>query len=111
MTAPLPILELEAEPWRADARCADAGAAINRLFFSAQLDDIAAAKVFCRGCPVQAECLAGAMRRREPIGVWGGELFANGHVIAQKRPRGRPRKVNPESLAAAEARLDDAQIA
>ncbi|MFZ4585426.1 MAG: WhiB family transcriptional regulator [Acidimicrobiia bacterium] len=111
MTAPLPILELEPEAWRADARCADAGAAIAGLFFSEQLDDIAAAKVFCRGCAVQSECLDGALRRREPIGVWGGELFANGHVIPQKRPRGRPRKVNPDSLAAAEARLAEARIA
>ena len=32
-------------------------------------------------------------RRREPWGVWGGELFANGKVLAQKRVRGRPPKV------------------
>mgnify|MGYP003341417293 CR=1 FL=1 len=35
------------------------------------------------------------MRRREPWGVWGGELFANGKVLAQKRNRGRPPKVAP----------------
>ncbi|CAM5326708.1 WhiB family transcriptional regulator [Streptomyces tanashiensis] len=32
--------------------------------------------------------------RREPWGVWGGELFVQGVVVARKRPRGRPRK-NP----------------
>ncbi len=38
-----------------------------------------------------AECLAGALERREPWGVWGGELFVSGVVVARKRPRGRPR--------------------
>jgi hypothetical protein len=27
--------------------------------------------------------------------VWGGELFANGKVLANKRRRGRPPKVRP----------------
>ena len=35
---------------------------------------------------------AGALERREPWGVWGGELFLQGVVIPRKRPRGRPRK-------------------
>ena len=39
-------------------------------------------------------CLAGDKERREPWGVWGGELFVQGVVVARKRPRGRPRK-NP----------------
>ena len=38
-------------------------------------------------------CLEAAIERREPWGVWGGELFANGKVLAQKRRRGRPPKV------------------
>ena len=37
-------------------------------------------------------CLAAAVARREPWGVWGGELFVNGKVIANKRRRGRPPK-------------------
>ena len=37
-------------------------------------------------------CLEGALERREPWGVWGGEIFDAGHVIARKRARGRPRK-------------------
>ena len=44
------------------------------------------------GCPVRIECLAGALNRGEPWGVWGGELFVHGTVVARKRPRGRPRK-------------------
>ena len=38
------------------------------------------------------------MVRREPWGVWGGEVFVEGRVVAVKRGRGRPRKVQP-SLA------------
>jgi WhiB family redox-sensing transcriptional regulator len=41
---------------------------------------------------VRSACLAGALQRGEPCGVWGGELLLNGTVIADKRPRGRPRK-------------------
>ena len=59
-----------------------------------------AAKALCLGCPVRAECLAGALDRREPWGVWGGELFLQGVVIPRKRPRGRPRKNEPAWPAA-----------
>jgi len=83
------------DAWRDRARCRDASGATTALFFSEQLDDIARAKAFCGPCPVRAECLAGALARREPWGVWGGELLAHGRVIAQKRRRGRPPKVRP----------------
>ena len=83
------------EPWRAEALCRDGSASLTELFFSEQLDDIAAAKTFCRDCPVRVPCLEGALTRREPWGVWDGELFANGKVLAQKRKRGRPPKVRP----------------
>ncbi len=85
----------EAEAWRVDARCADDSAALVPLFFSEQLDDILRAKAFCADCVVREECLAAAVTRREPWGVWGGELFANGKVLAQKRRRGRPPRVAP----------------
>ncbi len=62
------------------------------LFFAESPADVEAAKALCLGCPVRAECLAGALDRREPWGVWGGELFLQGVVIPRKRPRGRPRK-------------------
>jgi WhiB family redox-sensing transcriptional regulator len=45
---------------------------------------------------VIAECLAGALARREPWGVWGGQIFERGTVVARKRPRGRPRKADVE---------------
>ena len=64
------------------------------LFFAESPSDVELAKALCLGCPVRTECLAGALERREPWGVWGGELFLSGAVIPRKRPRGRPRK-NP----------------
>lgn len=62
------------------------------LFFAESPSDVEAAKAVCLGCPVREECLAGALERREPHGVWGGELLVQGVVVARKRPRGRPRK-------------------
>ena len=70
------------------------------LYFAESPSDVELAKALCQDCPVRAECLAGALERREPWGVWGGELFLSGAVIARKRPRGRPRK---EAAAAAPA--------
>jgi WhiB family redox-sensing transcriptional regulator len=77
------------------ARCRDGAATMVSLFFSEQIDDIARAKQICTLCPVQEACLAGAISRREPWGVWGGQLFFNGKILAQKRKRGRPPK-NPQ---------------
>jgi len=88
----------DTEAWREDALCRDGSAALTELFFSEQLDDIARAKQFCRGCPVRSDCLEAALERREPWGVWGGELLANGKILAQKRNRGRPPKVRPPEL-------------
>lgn len=62
------------------------------LFFAESPDDVEFAKSLCRGCAARITCLAGAMDRREPWGVWGGELFLRGEVVPYKRPRGRPRK-------------------
>jgi WhiB family redox-sensing transcriptional regulator len=64
------------------------------VFFAESPADVEYAKSLCRTCPLIEACLAGAKERREPWGVWGGELFVQGVVVARKRPRGRPRK-NP----------------
>ncbi|RLU99341.1 WhiB family transcriptional regulator [Streptomyces griseocarneus] len=64
------------------------------VFFAESPADVEYAKSLCRTCPLREACLAGALDRREPWGVWGGELFVQGVVVARKRPRGRPRK-NP----------------
>ncbi len=62
------------------------------LFFAESPADVELAKSLCVECPIRAHCLAGALARREPWGVWGGELFVQGVVVPRKRPRGRPRK-------------------
>jgi WhiB family redox-sensing transcriptional regulator len=81
------------EAWWDQARCADGTGDLSALFFSEELQDIAAAKRICAECPVMARCLEGALDRRESWGVWGGQLIANGRVLAVKRRRGRPPKV------------------
>ncbi len=91
-----PLLSLrpdEAEDWWKDALCRDGHGAFAGLFFSEELQDIAKAKRMCAECTVLAPCLEGAIERREPWGVWGGQLFMNGKVLANKRRRGRPPKV------------------
>ncbi len=62
------------------------------LWFSSVPAELNLAKAYCRSCPNRRSCLAGALQRGEPAGVWGGEIFDRGQVIANKRPRGRPRK-------------------
>ena len=83
---------------RSLASCNDGTGDWTQVFFSEDLHDIARAKHLCGTCPVQATCLDGALERREPWGVWGGELFLNGHVLAQKRRRGRPPKNRPAEV-------------
>jgi WhiB family redox-sensing transcriptional regulator len=73
------------------------------LWFADTPADLEQAKQLCVDCPVRAECLAGAMARQEPWGVWGGEIFERGDVIARKRPRGRPRKEDVAREAAERA--------
>ena len=62
------------------------------LFFAESPQDVEQAKAMCRGCRARLACLAGALERREPWGVWGGELLMSGAIMPHKRPRGRPRK-------------------
>ncbi|MDT0166499.1 WhiB family transcriptional regulator [Actinotalea sp. AC32] len=62
------------------------------LWFAESTADVELAKSLCQECPVRAGCLAGAVAREEPWGVWGGEVFVGGVVVPRKRGRGRPRK-------------------
>ena len=102
------ILESQSKEWQqslgtplalGDALCSDGTGVLVELFFSEALDDIAAAKTLCFECPVRLACLDGALARQEPWGVWGGELFFQGKVLAHKRKRGRPPKVRPAEEA------------
>lgn len=62
------------------------------LWFAEAPADVETAKALCAPCPLREACLAGALDRREPWGVWGGQLVLSGVVVPRKRPRGRPRK-------------------
>ena len=62
------------------------------LFFAESPQDVETAKAMCRDCRARIACLTGALERREPWGVWGGELLMRGAIVPRKRPRGRPRK-------------------
>ncbi len=62
------------------------------LWFAESPIDVELAKSLCGSCPARVTCLEGALARREPWGVWGGELVVQGEIVARKRPRGRPRK-------------------
>jgi WhiB family redox-sensing transcriptional regulator len=62
------------------------------LFFADAPEQVESAKALCADCPVRDVCLAAALARREPWGVWGGEWFLAGEAVGYKRPRGRPRK-------------------
>jgi WhiB family transcriptional regulator, redox-sensing transcriptional regulator len=64
------------------------------LWFAEAPKELERAKALCTACPIKAECLAGALQRAEPWGVWGGEIFERGTVIPRKRPRGRPSKAD-----------------
>lgn len=61
------------------------------LWFAEQPQRLAVAQRRCGNCPVRDDCLRDALARREPWGVWGGQILRNGAVVAAKRGRGRPR--------------------
>ncbi len=86
-----PLFTWPAPDWSAAACKTDSGGLTN-LFFSPEIADIARAKAICQSCSLKPDCLAGAIARQEPCGVWGGELVVDGRIIAHKRGRGRPRK-------------------
>lgn len=81
------------------------------VFFAESPADVEYAKSLCRTCPLVEACLAGAKERREPWGVWGGELFVQGVVVARsgrvaarartrsQRDR-RPLRPRPHAVAA-----------
>lgn len=67
------------------------------IWFAQAPEDVEFAKALCATCPAARACLAHALEREVTWGIWGGELFERGSIVAKKRPRGRPRK---ESAAA-----------
>ncbi len=78
------------------------------LFFDETQSCVMLAKSLCARCPMRTACLEGALSRKEPCGVWGGELFVEGVPVAAKRTVGRPR-ITPalKPVALDEARIED----
>jgi WhiB family transcriptional regulator, redox-sensing transcriptional regulator len=70
------------------------------LWFAEGPDELEQAKAYCRECPARAACLATALERREPWGVWGGEIIVRGAILPRKRTRGGPRKADRDREAA-----------
>jgi len=66
------------------------------LWFAEHPEQLGRAQALCHECPIRRQCLAGALNRREPWGVWGGEIFERGRVIPFKRGGGRPAKIKQQ---------------
>jgi WhiB family redox-sensing transcriptional regulator len=81
--------------WHLHARCNDGSGRLADMFFSPRLEDIARAKRICATCPAMIPCLEGALERREPWGVWGGQLLVDGRLLMTKRRPGRPPRRPP----------------
>ncbi len=94
---------IEVDPTK--ARCDDGAGTLAPLFFSEDVYDIARAKAICAKCTQREVCLQMALSVREPWGVWGGELISNGHIVANKRKRGRPPKFARNDLPTEEVPL------
>ena len=66
------------------------------LWFAESPAELERAKALCAGCPAGAACLAGALEREEPWGVWGGEIFECGAWRPASGPAaGRARPTSP----------------
>ena len=78
------------------ARCYDPRGCYTHLFHSDDSVDIARAKAICARCAVREPCLSRALERREPCGVWGGQILHEGEIVARRPRRGRrPKHVVP----------------
>ena len=119
LTGPAPLgtatdasadVSLLVDPW-AKARCRDGHGTLAHLFFSEDALTIARAKAICSKCPVADACLAAAVEREEPCGVWGGQLLLDGKPIAHKRGRGRPPKHPRPALVVDEVPVPPRRIA
>jgi WhiB family redox-sensing transcriptional regulator len=92
----------------ARARCHDPRGSYSHLFHSDDVVDIARAKAICAGCTVREPCLARALERREPCGVWGGQILHQGQIVAERRRRGRPPSKRVDQLVVDEVSGEDA---
>ncbi|MER6559793.1 WhiB family transcriptional regulator [Streptomyces sp. NPDC001027] len=92
--------------WSDDAACRDSRdeAVFFPEDFGVGLAHIIAAeaKAYCGRCPVREACLAAALERREPAGVWGG-LDSDERRAIRRRQQRRARRRKEGAHAAPEA--------
>ena len=107
---PLPDAD-EEDAGTSYARCSDGYGTLSHLFFSDDDHELARAKAICRPCGLKATCLAGAIEREEPYGIWGGMLVLDGVAVEVKRKRGRPPKHPKPVLVVDEVPIPDHLVA
>ena len=60
---------LQPVDWQAEARCTQVDP---EIFFPERGGSSKAARMVCKGCPVQGICLEYALNNKEQFGIWGG---------------------------------------
>ncbi len=78
------IRNIAHEPWLDWAICSSTDPDV---FYPNQGESPARAKLICRDCPVQSECLDWALRTNERFGVWGGKSDQEREKLRRKRQR------------------------
>ena len=63
-----------------------------------------AAAAICRHCPVQLQCLADALDRRVPFGVWGGFTERERRALLKTRPDVRSWRAHLEGVQSSATR-------
>jgi WhiB family redox-sensing transcriptional regulator len=91
------LLVIREDPTRVQAACRVPG--LLNVFFSEAPGKIAQAKSICAECPIRELCLEGALKRREPCGVWGGELLRDGHVVTHRKRHPRHQQVRAQPIS------------
>ncbi len=71
--------------WQDRSACRDED---REIFYPTRGVSTAPAKKVCARCPVTNECLAYALERRDPYGIWGG-LTEDERESLQKKNLGR----------------------
>lgn len=59
-----------APEWHESALCAQVG---GDLWFPEKGEQTSEARLICKRCPVQDECLEHALTQHEPYGIWGSK--------------------------------------
>ena len=91
------ILRIREDPTNLQGACRVPG--LLDVFFSEAPGKIAHAKSICAECPIREWCLEGALKRREPCGVWGGELLRDGHVVTYRKRHPRHQQVRAQPIS------------